>query len=60
LLCRDEFSKVLGGGCEVEFVSGTARSSQSKSSQTEDAFEMGKQHLDLFSELAGDGVLRGL
>ena len=46
-----EFSQVLGGGRVMEFVSGAARPSQSKSSQTEDAFEMGEPHLDLFRNL---------
>ncbi len=55
-----ELSKVLGGCCEVELVTGTAWASQSKPTETEDAFEVSKEHLDFLSQLARDGILRGL
>jgi hypothetical protein len=55
-----EFSEVLGGGCEVEFVAGAVWATQSEPPEAKDAFEVGEQHLDLLPELARDCVLRGL
>ena len=55
-----ELSEVLGGGGEEEFVTCTVWTLQSQASEAEDAFEMGKQHLDLLSELHRDFVLLGL
>ena len=43
------FSEVLNGGGEQELVSGAVRSAQAKAAHPEDAFEMGKQHLDTFA-----------
>ena len=55
-----EFSEVLGGGGEEEFVTGTARPPQPKSTKFENVFRMGEQHLDLLAitprGLAGIGV----
>ena len=52
-----ELPEVLGGGGEEEFVVGAAWAAQSESAQSEDALEMGEEHLDLFPELAGERVL---
>ena len=43
-------SEFLGSCCEEELVAGTIRSSQSKSIELENAFEVREQHLDLFAE----------
>ena len=47
-----ELPEVLGGGGEVEFIGGSTWASQSEPAETENALEMGKQHLDLLSELS--------
>ena len=55
--CRDEIcesSEVLGGGREVKLVASAAWILQSETPEAEDAFEVGKEHLDLLPELAGD------
>ena len=44
-----EFPKVLGGRCEVEFVTGTTWAPKSKPAKAKDAFEVCKRHLDLLS-----------
>ena len=54
LRCRknlSQFAEVLGGGGEEEFVICTAWAASSQSSQPENAFEVGKEHFDLFPEL---------
>jgi hypothetical protein len=42
-----DFPLVLGCGCEVELVSRSIRPSQSQAIQSEDAFEVRKEHLGL-------------
>jgi hypothetical protein len=44
-----KLAEVLSGGCEVELVAGTARTTQSKSVEPEDALEVGEGHLDLLA-----------
>jgi hypothetical protein len=44
-----EFSEILSGGAEVEFITRAVRSSQSEHVETQNAFEVGKQHLDLLA-----------
>lgn len=44
-----QFPEVLGGCGEKELVSRAGRTSQAQSAEAQDAFEMGKQHLDLLS-----------
>src|ERR1700734_2629730 len=51
--CRDQLrqlSEVLGGCREEELVAGAVGSSQSKSIQLQDAFEVCKQHFDLLAQ----------
>ena len=54
-----QLPEVLGCGDEEELIPGAAWASEAQSSETEDAFEMGEQHLYLLSELGGDGVFLG-
>ena len=54
-----QFPEVLGGGGEEEFVARAAWTAQSETSETEDAFEVGEEHLDLLPELHGYVVLLG-
>jgi len=42
-----QLSEVLGCGCEVELVTRAVRPAQSQSTELQDAFEVGEQHLDL-------------
>lgn|GEM_PF-4259083 len=59
LRCRKDFgqfAEVLGSGGEEEFVICTAWSSQSQPSQSQNAFEVGEEHLNLLSELHRDLV----
>ncbi len=59
---RDKFcelSEVLCGCCEVEFIPRTTGASQSKPVEFQDALEMGKQHLHLFAQFAGDRIVSG-
>jgi hypothetical protein len=42
-------AEVLGGGSEVELVSGTAWPAQSQAVELKDALEVGEQHLDLLA-----------
>jgi hypothetical protein len=44
-----QFPEVLGGGCEGEFVLNTAWPAQSEPPQTENAFEVGEEHLDFLA-----------
>jgi len=55
-----QFPKVPGGGGEEEFVICATWAAQSEPSHPEDAFEVGKEHLDLFAQLHRDVVLAGL
>ena len=43
------FLRFLGGGAEVEFITRAVWSSQSEHVETQNAFEVGKQHLDLLA-----------
>jgi hypothetical protein len=54
-----ELPEVLGGGGEEEFVVCAAWAAQSEPAEAEDALEVSEQHLDLFPEFAGDGVVLG-
>jgi hypothetical protein len=47
-LCH--LAKVLGGCGEEELIAGAAWFSQAKSVELENAFEMGKQHLDFLAQ----------
>jgi hypothetical protein len=55
-----QFAEVLGGGGEQEFIVGATSAASSEASEAKNALEMGKQHLDLLSELHRDVVLAGL
>lgn len=44
--------QVLGGRCEQEFITGTARASQSQACHPENALEVSKEHLDLLPAMA--------
>jgi len=57
-LCQ--FPEIVGGGGEEEFVVCTAWAAWSKSAKSENAFEVGKEHLDLLPEFHRDVVLTGL
>ncbi len=55
-LCGLSFAsspKVLGGCCEQEFVSCTARTSQPQTRRPENAFKVSKEHLDLLATMSG-------
>lgn len=47
-----EFAEVLDGGGEMELVLGADWSSEAKAVEADDAFEVGKQHLNLLSGVA--------
>ncbi|ERP94934.1 hypothetical protein Q669_31245 [Labrenzia sp. C1B10] len=53
-----QLSVVLGGGCDVEFVTRSAWSAQSETIESLDPLQMREQHLHLLSKLAGDGAFR--
>ena len=62
LRCRKElgqFSEVLGGGSEEEFVVCTTWAAQSQSSEAEYTFEVGEEHFHFLPELHRDVVLAG-
>ena len=54
-----QFPQVLGGCSDEELIAGTIRSSKSQSSEPENAFEMGKQHLYLFAQTPRFLAFRG-
>ena len=65
-LCRhchrpelSQLSEVLSSGCKQELVAGAARSSQPKTTQPEDALEVGEQHLRLLASMAGGAASAG-
>jgi hypothetical protein len=47
-----QFPEVLGDGCEVELIAGTAGTAQSQSVELQDALEVRKQHLHLLPLIA--------
>ena len=57
-LCK--LAQVLGCGRQVELVLCTVGTSKAQAIELEDAFEMGEQHLDLFSLAPGRDIGIGL
>ena len=55
-----EFAKVLDGCCEEELILGAVWSSAAEAVEPDDTFEVGKEHFDLLSGVAGGDIGIGL
>ena len=54
-----QLSEVLRGSGEKEFISGAAWASEPKPAEAENALQMGEEHFNLLSELAGQAIFFG-
>ena len=55
-----EFAEVLDSCCEVELIFGAVWSSEAEAVEPDDTFEVGKEHFDLLSGVAGRDIGIGL
>ena len=51
-----EFAEVLNSCCKVELILGAVWSSKAEAVEADDAFEVGKEHFDLLSGVAGGDI----